>query len=415
MGDFDYVGTSSLEIFLGKETMARLRTVLLLALWGVGDALSFRAGTSGDRGVLMKRVFREKMNPLGIAPGNFIIAEAENEVIGFGQVREAGGVWELASLVVEKDWRGKGVGVQLVQKLLKRHHTDHPGEALFLITLEGTRGFYQKAGFVVEEDPPTGMMKMEMMVGSVVAGLATGQGLICMIAHPLSEEEQAALQLAATKEKVQAFVDDKTEQFSAWWDQMTAPHQEAMQRCLEGVGTEVKTTFDWKSAIGTMIADYKHKVASNILPAFMLRDRPPPPPPRKALFEKDGKCADLLKGSAIPPPEWAHLAASAVAQSRALGANVELPEWFPSPAASWQEVWPPLSPVAGSGVTGDDRAAGSTASVTAGFTLGAGIGVATGVVCYAGYGCNRWSQRLGRMSMKSASMMPGQLRFAMKI
>ena len=140
----------------------------------------YRTGTSGDQQAIAASVLRESMNPLFLQPERFVVASDaadEQRVLGFGQLRPLSGAWELASLVVEPEARGQGLGSALVRRLLARVE----GEEVWLLTLENTRRFYEPLGFV--ETPPSAApltMRLEQAVGSVVAGVVAGQQCIVM-------------------------------------------------------------------------------------------------------------------------------------------------------------------------------------------------------------------------------------------
>ena len=143
----------------------------------------YRPGSTIDQQAIAAAVLRESMNPLFLQPERFIVANDaadEQRVLGFGQLRPLSGAWELASLVVEPEARGRGVGSELVRRLLARVE----GEAVWLLTLENTRQFYELLGFT--EAPPGAApltMRLEQAVGSVVAGVVAGQQCIVMNAR----------------------------------------------------------------------------------------------------------------------------------------------------------------------------------------------------------------------------------------
>ena len=143
----------------------------------------YRTGTSSDQQAIAASVLRESMNPLFLQPERFEVASDaadEQRVLGFGQLRPLSGAWELASLVVEPEARGRGLGSALVRRLLARVE----GEEVWLLTLENTRRFYEPLGFV--ETPPSAApltMRLEQAVGSVVAGVVAGQQCIVMNAR----------------------------------------------------------------------------------------------------------------------------------------------------------------------------------------------------------------------------------------
>ena len=176
-------------------------------------------------------ILNEKMNPLNIKPERFLVAEEEEEegkergqgrnqqqwrkggekIVAFGQLAELepGRLFELRSLVTAPEWRGRGIGAELVKRLLdeaasaKKEGQQRRGESgaaaaeaaeaaaaeVVLTTVSRRRDFYERLGF--EEVPPLSsssssssgvpkQLRFEVAVGSVVARLAAGDSLIVL-------------------------------------------------------------------------------------------------------------------------------------------------------------------------------------------------------------------------------------------
>ena len=141
-------------------------------------AVTYRPGTPEDLPTIGAAVLRESMNPLFLDPQRFILACSDSrEILGFGQLRPASDGYELASLVVERESRGRGYGSELVRRLLARAE----GEPVWLLTLESTRSFYEPLGFgVAPEGAAPMLLRAERAIGSVVAAAVTGERLVCM-------------------------------------------------------------------------------------------------------------------------------------------------------------------------------------------------------------------------------------------
>jgi len=156
------------------------------------------------------------MNPLNIKPERFLVAEEEEEeeeegekraqgekkkrkeIVAFGQLAELehGALFELRSLVTAPEWRGMGIGAELVRRLLAeaaaaaasgKAAAAASGETaaeVVLTTISRRREFYERLGF--EEVPPSSsseipmQLRLEVAVGSVVARLAAGDSLIVL-------------------------------------------------------------------------------------------------------------------------------------------------------------------------------------------------------------------------------------------
>ena len=154
-------------------------TLSTLALGLCAQPILYRSGTPQDQQAIAAAVLRESMNPLFLQAERFIVAcEAGSEkLLGFGQLRPLSGAWELASLVVQPEARGQGIGSEVVRRLLAQVE----GADVWLLTLENTRRFYEPLGF--SEAPPAAApltMRLEQAAGSVVAGAVAGQRCIVM-------------------------------------------------------------------------------------------------------------------------------------------------------------------------------------------------------------------------------------------
>nr|CAI77907.1 acetyltransferse [Guillardia theta] len=112
-----------------------------------------RAATDKDLDTIREMVTKENMNFLFLNPADFLIAEADDEIVGIGQIRSLGKSFELASLVVREDMRGQGIGTALVEELLARHKKKHEGDNaekrppdILLLTLQLPPSFYSRLG-----------------------------------------------------------------------------------------------------------------------------------------------------------------------------------------------------------------------------------------------------------------------------
>jgi len=93
---------------------------------------------------LRKKVLLAALDPTQFDPSRFWVGEAEGKVVACGQLRPFGPVLELGSLVVDRPWRGRGVGSAIVDRLISQ--ADRP---LYLECLgENLPRFYRRFGFV---------------------------------------------------------------------------------------------------------------------------------------------------------------------------------------------------------------------------------------------------------------------------
>lgn len=104
---------------------------------------TLRPATDIDRSAILALMRPLDFNRINLKPACFVVAEADGQIIGIGQIkRHRDGVGELASLVVAVDRRGQGIGSAIVQALLTRCT-----EALYLFCLAELEGYYARFGF----------------------------------------------------------------------------------------------------------------------------------------------------------------------------------------------------------------------------------------------------------------------------
>lgn len=129
---------------------------------------SLRQAKVEDNPIIHRLIYQERLNPRGIDWSRFIVAvDSQGNVIGCGQVKlHSGGVCELASLVVRKDWRGKGVAGALINTLTAQH----PGE-LYLTCRAKLEPFYQRFGFtsIPPEQMPANYRRMYRLINGFFA------------------------------------------------------------------------------------------------------------------------------------------------------------------------------------------------------------------------------------------------------
>lgn len=90
--------------------------------------------------------------------------------------------WELASVYVQKPHRNRGIGTELVQRILERHQDVTRGDNVYLLTLGTTANWYQdNFGFEIVEDNNQipAQMALEVVAGTAITRLL-GERLCCM-------------------------------------------------------------------------------------------------------------------------------------------------------------------------------------------------------------------------------------------
>mmetsp|Transcript_3023 Transcript_3023/g.5122 ORF Transcript_3023/g.5122 Transcript_3023/m.5122 type:complete len:244 (+) Transcript_3023:241-972(+) len=163
-----------------------------------------RKGNAEDLPTIKRLVFTEKMNPLGLEPSRFVVAEDVNTgaIKGVGQLKEwpclyrkqdwrgqvvralnlkpnwKGELFELASLVITVDSRGTGLGSKIVQELVQTVGVEND---VCVLTIEPTIPFYERLGFSVldAKDVPR-PLKPEQFFGNIVAQISVSSKVVVM-------------------------------------------------------------------------------------------------------------------------------------------------------------------------------------------------------------------------------------------
>ena len=93
-------------------------------------------------------VWRAGLVPTGLDWRRFLVACDEETLVGCVQIRRHHDGPELSSLVVAREWRGRGVATRLVRALLSQEsgRATLPG-VMYLICAESLCAFYARFGF----------------------------------------------------------------------------------------------------------------------------------------------------------------------------------------------------------------------------------------------------------------------------
>jgi len=137
---------------------------------------SLERGKPEDRKRLFDLLWIEKLNaaaPLVDLESFIVAVDTENDkttrcVVGGGRLgRLADGVFELGSVVLDPEYRGQGLGGQIVSRVLEL--APHQS-VVYLITVEERSGFYAPFGFqpVEREDKAPCVLRFEKMLGGAL-------------------------------------------------------------------------------------------------------------------------------------------------------------------------------------------------------------------------------------------------------
>ena len=108
-----------------------------------------RAGREEDLPVIEAVAQREQLDNRGARPEEYVVAEADGVLIGFGRLLDHPDAWEIACMYVEPGRRRKRVGSRIVETLLSRTDAEKPTYAV-----AGMPDFFTALGFVPAKERP---------------------------------------------------------------------------------------------------------------------------------------------------------------------------------------------------------------------------------------------------------------------
>lgn len=109
-----------------------------------------RPARHSDQSTIKAMVRRAQLNPLQLNWRRFTVAvDSRDHILGCVQQKpHRDGTEELASLVVARTWRGRGIGSALVGSVQDRAQDD-----LWLMCRRRLASFYERLGFHVVDEP----------------------------------------------------------------------------------------------------------------------------------------------------------------------------------------------------------------------------------------------------------------------
>jgi N-acetylglutamate synthase-like GNAT family acetyltransferase len=135
------------------------------------DGVHLRPATAADAGRIDRLLARTGLPSLdGTAePGDVIVAARSHDLIGTIRLQRLGDDALIRSACVDPDWRGVGLGANLVERALTMAALDAVG-SVYLVTADGNR-YFARFGFI--EVPPDALpMVMTRAVARVEAAAA---------------------------------------------------------------------------------------------------------------------------------------------------------------------------------------------------------------------------------------------------
>jgi len=123
-----------------------------------------RNANNADIEKIMPFIRRFMLDGENISPEQFIVAEVNNNLAGFGRIKPYENIHELASIGVIEDFRKLGIGSQIVKHIIEIF----PENEIWLTTK--IPDYFRQFGFVESDNPPVEIEEKCCRVCSSVGG-----------------------------------------------------------------------------------------------------------------------------------------------------------------------------------------------------------------------------------------------------
>jgi N-acetylglutamate synthase-like GNAT family acetyltransferase len=111
--------------------------------------VTLRAGRESDLPVIEAVAQQEQLDNRAARPEEYLVAEENGVLIGFGRLLDHPDCWEIACMYVEPGRRRQHIGTKLVEALLSRTHPEKP-----IYAVAGAPDFFTALGFVATKELP---------------------------------------------------------------------------------------------------------------------------------------------------------------------------------------------------------------------------------------------------------------------
>lgn len=104
---------------------------------------TLRPARADEQPKIRSMIRAAQLDPMNVHWENFLIAEEDQRIIGFGQIKPYSGARELGSILVVKRKREQGVGAAIINALIEHEQ----GGTLYLFCLNFRESYYNQFGF----------------------------------------------------------------------------------------------------------------------------------------------------------------------------------------------------------------------------------------------------------------------------
>jgi len=123
-----------------------------------------RKADNADIEKILSYINKFMLDGENVLPEQFIIAEVDDKLAGFGRIKPYENIHELASIGVLEDYRKLGIGSKIVKQIIEIF----PDNEVWLTTK--IPDYFRKLGFVESDNPPFEIQEKCCRVCASVSG-----------------------------------------------------------------------------------------------------------------------------------------------------------------------------------------------------------------------------------------------------
>ena len=117
-------------------------------------AASLRRGRRGDLPFIRAKAKQWRLDDEALSAGGFVVAQdGRGRIVGFGRIKPYSSCFELGTVGVSPSWRGRGVGREIVARLIERF----PSRNVWITT--DLTAYFRRLGFKVRRRGPLELME----------------------------------------------------------------------------------------------------------------------------------------------------------------------------------------------------------------------------------------------------------------
>ena len=113
-----------------------------------GKTVTIRHATETDMVFIAETLKKNRMDEDDLSHTQFVVAEENDDIIGFGRLRKTGDAYDIGCVFVVESGRKRGIGASIIRHLIEYA----PVNSVYTVT--DAKAYLRKLGFTEEKQTP---------------------------------------------------------------------------------------------------------------------------------------------------------------------------------------------------------------------------------------------------------------------